>query len=73
MTKSDGKDKTTSSLSLSEYIVNGKKCSELLQGVIDYDGASIYPSSKMGVSSDPMVRQYINNLKSKNERLKDDE
>ena len=71
-TKSDRKDKTVSSLP-SEYTVNGKKCSELLQGAVDYDEASIYPSSKMGVSLDHMTRQYINNNKSKNERLKDDE
>lgn len=56
-----------------EYIINGKKCTELLHGKVDYDTATLYPSSKMGISSDPMAHQYINNLKSKNERLKDDE
>jgi hypothetical protein len=55
------------------YVLNGKKCTELLHGKVDYDTATLYPSSKMGISSDPMAHQYINNLKSKNERLKDDE
>lgn len=55
-----------------EYVINGKKCSELLHGKVDYDISTLYPSSKMGISSDPMVRQ-INNHKNKNERLKDDE
>ena len=55
-----------------EYIIKGKKASELLHGKVDYDSATLYPSSKMGISSDPMLSQ-INNHKSKNERLKDDE
>ena len=55
-----------------EYVINGKKCSELLHGKVDYDTATLYPSSKMGMSSDSMLNQ-INNHKSKNERLKDDE
>lgn len=71
MTEIDRKDKTVSSLP-SEYIVNGKKCSELLKGAVDYDGSSLYPSSKMGVSLDHMTYQCINN-KSKHERMKDDE
>lgn len=56
-----------------EYILKGKKASELLRGKVDYDSATLYPSSKMGAPLDPMACQYINNLKSKNERLKDDE
>jgi hypothetical protein len=56
------------------YVLNGKKCTELLHDKVDYDSTTWYPSSKMGTSSlDPMAHQYINNLKSKNERLKDDE
>jgi hypothetical protein len=55
-----------------EYVINGKKCSELLHGKVDYDTTTLYPSSKMGMSSDPMLH-HINNRKSKNERLKDDE
>lgn len=50
-----------------EYIINGKKCSELLHGKVDYDTATLYPSSKMGISSDPMLH-HINNRKSKKER-----
>ena len=55
------------------YVLNGKKCTELLHGKVDYDNTTLYPPSKMGTSLDPMARHYINNLKSKNERLKDDE
>ena len=55
------------------YVLNGKKCTELLHGKVDYDNATLYPPSKMGTSLDPMAHQYINNLKNKNERLKDDE
>lgn len=73
MTESDRKDKTVSSSLPSEYIVNGKKCSELLKGAVDYDGSSLYPSSKMGMSLDHMTHQYTNNDKSKHERMKDDE
>lgn len=68
----DDDDGYIPSFSPPEYVLNGKKCTELLHGKVDYDISTLYPSSKMGISSDPMVR-HINNLKNKNERLKDDE